>query len=181
MSSKAERRARRAGRPRKADAPRYPSGQTKHRPIKERENEILSVAISARLRHGLAETFEAARDARLGYPLGLAWRNGLITETQHEAGRILAERYARQLRAIDAPAPTARIAQLDAIRGAPKELPPFLVQEWRGQWREVFEALKAAGAQPAQETARVSIFDHAPQSIDFLQAGLKNIIKALKL
>lgn len=181
MSSVAERKRRRAGRPRKTDAPRYPSGQTKHRDRGALEADAMMTALAARIRQGHAKAIADARDPRIAYPLGRAWRNGIITETQHEAGRILHERYARQLRAIDAPSPNARIADLEAIRGLPTELPPYLLMTWRAEWREIFDALKETTPDIGQETMRVCVFDHEPQCAQLLRSGLKKIILTLKL
>lgn len=117
MASKAEklrmkRRASNAGRPKKADAERYPSGQIKHTWT---EQEAKSVALDARQRvHniGANENIQAG-----GYTAGRMWIDGKINEDQLKAGNEYAENVMRYYRSVGLPPPSARAQVFGQVRG----------------------------------------------------------------
>lgn len=115
MSSKASKlrvkRASRAGRPRKDNVDRYPSGQIKH---SETEKEAKAVAIEALKRvHGL--DYDAS--GLSGYTLGRMFKDGLVTKQQLESGNYYAEEMARYYMAVGVPFPSARAQDLFSAKG----------------------------------------------------------------
>lgn len=122
MSSKAEKLRKRrasqgAGRPRKENLERYPSGKIKPA---ETEKETLSVAVAARKRiHGFSDSTpdKTVADQRAGYTLGLMWIDGKISEEQLEAGNEYALAIARYHRLVGIPFPSARAQSLFSIKG----------------------------------------------------------------
>lgn len=114
MTSKASRlrikRTQRAGRPRKENAARFPSGQIKH---EERERDIMAVAVEARKRiHGLDTNSIFA-----GYVGGRLFLDGRISECEREAGDRYAEMMVRYYRLVGIPAPSARAQSLFSVKG----------------------------------------------------------------
>lgn len=114
MSSKASKlrikRATRAGRPRKENVDRYPSGQIRH---SETEKEVKSVAMEARARvHGLQTASVFA-----GYTLGRMYLDGRITECEREAGDAYASQMVRYYGLTGIQFPSARAQSLFSIKG----------------------------------------------------------------
>lgn len=101
-----------AGRPRKQNVERFPSGKIK--PF-ETEKENKSVAIEARKRiHGANMNVESPF---AGYTLGRLFLDGKITEEQRQAGDEYAEIIARYHRTVGIPFPSARAQSLFSIKG----------------------------------------------------------------
>lgn len=122
MTSMAERlrkrrQASKAGRPRKEDVERYPSGKIKHA---ETEREAMSTAVEARKNHNGwtgKGADERAKNPRAGYLLGVLWLEGKISEEQLEAGDEFALAIARYYRLTGIPFPSARAQSLFTIKG----------------------------------------------------------------
>ncbi|HEV7317690.1 MAG TPA: hypothetical protein VGO04_03655 [Ensifer sp.] len=119
MTSKAERirikRASRAGRPRKVNVARYPSGQIKHG---ETEREVRSVALDARQRMH----FAGKRDVDVaspfaGYTLGRMFLDGKLTAHEREAGDEYARQMARYYSLTGIPFPSVRAQSLFDVKG----------------------------------------------------------------
>jgi hypothetical protein len=106
-----------AGRPRKQNVERYPSGDIKRG---ETQREAMSVAIEARRRiDGWSEkvTDDTVRGQLAGYVLGRMRLDGSITEEQLKAGDEYAEIMARYYRMVGIPFPSARAQSLFSIKG----------------------------------------------------------------
>lgn len=109
---RARRAASKAGRPKKRDAERYPSGQIKKAWT---EKEAKSVVIEARARiHGLSGTDKIAE---AGYTAGRMWIDGSITKEELDAGNEYCGVVNRYYRAIGAPFPSARAQSLGRVKG----------------------------------------------------------------
>jgi len=111
-----KRASRGAGRPRKENVERFPSGKIK--PF-ETEKENMSVAIEARKRihHMTAANDETAKSQHAGYTLGRIYLDGKISKEQLEAGDEYAEVMARYHRLVGIPFPSARAQSLFSIKG----------------------------------------------------------------
>lgn len=110
-------RASRAGRPRKENVERFPSGKIKP---SETEKETQSVVVAARKRMNQWEgkTADAkAKDPRAGYTLGVLFLDGKITEDQLAAGDEYALAIARYHRLTGVAFPSARAQSLFSIKG----------------------------------------------------------------
>ena len=81
-----KRKRNRTGRPREFQVARHPCGQVVRRAPEEREDDIVSIAVKARMQHHGVPA-DRARDPLMGDALGRHFRSGVITEEQHEAGR----------------------------------------------------------------------------------------------
>lgn len=106
-----------AGRPRKQNVERYPSGDIKR---SETQREAMSVAIEARRRiDGWSEKVsdDAVKSQYAGYTLGRMFLDGKITEEQRKAGDEYAEIMARYYRMVGVPFPSARAQSLFGIKG----------------------------------------------------------------
>lgn len=106
-----------AGRPRKQNVERYPSGDIKR---SETQREAMSVAIEARRRidgWGDKVSDDAVKSQYAGYTLGRMFLDGRITKEQLEAGDEYAEIHARYRRLVGLPAPSARAQSLFSIKG----------------------------------------------------------------
>lgn len=113
---RAKRAARGAGRPRKENVERFPSGKIK--PF-ETEKENMSVAIDARRRiHGMtAANDDTVKERYAGYTVGRIYLDGNITKEQLEAADEYAEVMARYHRLVGIPFPSARAQSLFSIKG----------------------------------------------------------------
>jgi len=105
-----------AGRPRKEDADRYPSGQIKP---SYTEKETRSVVVEARQRLHGANMNESPL---AGYTLGRIRLDGHITDEQLAAGDAYAEVIARYHRLTGIPFPSARAQSLFSIAGHEGEI-----------------------------------------------------------
>ncbi|QIG74576.1 hypothetical protein EVC10_068 [Rhizobium phage RHph_Y25] len=106
-----------AGRPRKQNVERYPSGDIKR---SETQKEAMSVAIEARRRidgWGDKVSDDAVKSQYAGYTLGRMFLDGRITKEQLEAGDEYAEIIARYHRLTGIPFPSARAQSLFSIKG----------------------------------------------------------------
>ena len=94
-----KRKRNKAGRSREFQVARHPCGQVVRRAPEEREDEIVSIAVKARMQHHGVPA-DRARDPLMGAALGRHFRSGVITEEQHAAGirfGIVADAYARAM------------------------------------------------------------------------------------
>lgn len=106
-----------AGRPRKQNVERYPSGDIKR---SETQKEAMSVAIEARRRidgWGDKVSDDAVKSQYAGYTLGRMFLDGRITKEQLEAGDEYADIIARYHRLTGIPFPSARAQSLFSIKG----------------------------------------------------------------
>lgn len=106
-----------AGRPRKQNVERYPSGDIKR---SETQKEAMSVAIEARRRiDGWSDkvTDETVKSPFAGYTLGRMFLDGRITEDQRKAGDEYAEIISRYHRLTGIPFPSARAQSLFSVKG----------------------------------------------------------------
>lgn len=109
---RARRAASKAGRPKKQDAERYPSGQIKKAWT---EKEAKSVVIEARARiHVIADN---GKEGIAGYTAGRMALDGKISAAHLEIGNEYAERYFRYLRSTGVPCPSARAQIFGRVRG----------------------------------------------------------------
>ena len=120
MTSKAAKlrikRATRAGRPRKENVARFPSGQIRH---EERERDVKVTVMEARARvHQLREIPENLVAAYGGYTAGRLFLDGKITEEQLKAGNEYAAVIVRYCQAVGIPMPTARAQDLGRVKGS---------------------------------------------------------------
>lgn len=180
MSSVAERRRRKAGRPRAAGS-RKPCGRLRDPLEREQEAAILATVLERRVRLGQAATLEDARDPRSGYALGRLWRDGAISQGHHDAGRLLAERYARNLLAIDAPKRTPAISSYDTSSGERSPIRPEQAARWRQEWMEALTALTDCGMAGEQEVRAVAIDDKPAQDVVLLRFTLGYLAKRFKI
>jgi len=120
-----------AGRPRKQNVERYPSGDIKR---SETQREVMSVAIDARRRvdgWGDKVSDETVKSPYAGYTLGRIFLDGRITEEQRKAGDEYAEIHARYRRLVGLPAPSARAQSLFSIKGHEGEESETVTQKAR--------------------------------------------------
>jgi hypothetical protein len=135
MASRAEklrskRASRSAGRPRKENVERFPSGKIK--PF-ETEKETQSVAIEARRRvHGLQDRSDAeVKSDYAGYVLGRIFLDGKISKDLLEAGNEYALAIARYHRLTGIAFPSARAQSLFSIKGHDGEVTANMAQRAR--------------------------------------------------
>ena len=110
-------RKNKAGRPRKENVERYPSGDIKR---SETQKEAMSVAIDARRRiDGWSDKVsdDTIKGPFAGYTLGRMFLDGKITEEQRKAGDEYADIMARYYRLVGVPFPSARAQTLFGIKG----------------------------------------------------------------
>ncbi|QIG72985.1 hypothetical protein EVB98_063 [Rhizobium phage RHph_N3_2] len=110
-------RKNKAGRPRKENVERYPSGDVKR---SETQKQAMSTAIEARRRidgWGDKVSDETVKSPFAGYTLGRMFLDGKITEEQRKAGDEYAEIMARYYRLVGVPFPSARAQTLFGIKG----------------------------------------------------------------
>lgn len=114
MSSKASKlrikRMQRAGRPKKENVDRYPSGQIKH---EERERDVKQVAMAARMNIHKLDT----NSVFAGYTLGRLFLDGRITECERIAGDEYASQMVRYYGLVGIPFPSARAQDMFSISG----------------------------------------------------------------
>lgn len=190
MSSKAaklraKRATRGAGRPRKENVERYPSGDIKRH---ETEKEVLSVAMEARKRiHGLSEN-----NALAGYTLGRMFLDGSVSEEQRKAGDEYAEIISRYHRTVGIPAPSARAQSLFSVKGHDGEVSESLAKRARDASNRMMEVtgilLRCEDGPQVKGIVHnlcVMDYDHlrgmGPQQLLWLKRGLNALIKAREL
>lgn len=188
MASKAAKlRAKRAnaGRPKKKDVERFPSGKIK--PF-ETERENKSVALDARRRiHGIS-----ADDQRAGYTLGRIFLDGKITEDQFKAGDEYAETMARYYRLVGIPAPSPRAQSLFSIRGHDGEVTKSLADRARSSTNSMMQVQGILlscedGPQVKSTVHNVCVMDiehlrlMPPQQILWLRRGLQALFNFKRL
>lgn len=103
-------RATRAGRPRKENALRYPSGQIRH---EEREKDVKQVAMAARMNIHKLDT----NSVFAGYTLGRLFLDGRITECERQAGDEYASQMVRYYGLTGIQFPSARAQDMFSISG----------------------------------------------------------------
>lgn len=192
MASKAERlrlkrRISNAGRPKKQDADRYPSGQIKKAWT---EKEAKSVVIEARARvHGLSGTDKIAE---AGYTAGRMWIDGTITKEHLEVGNEYASRYFRYVNESGVQCPSPRAQNFGQVRGHDGDLTDDAIERAR----------IATAAMVADQTTLLSCIDGpqvkalvfnlfvmdeenlrmvGPQQLIWIRRGLNALIKAKDL
>lgn len=188
MASHAEklrrkRAAQGAGRPRKQNVDRYPSGKIKPA---ETEKETQSVAIQARKRvNGWSDKAAdtKAKDPRAGYLLGVLFLDGKITEDQLSAGDEYALAIARYHRLTGVPFPSARAQSLFSIKGHEGEVTESMAKRARDATNRMMSLqgilLQCADGPQVRSTIHsvaVMNYDHLrdmpPQQLLFLRRGL---------
>lgn len=153
----------RAGRPRDVEAKRFPSGQIK-RTRKENEMAALQTVITQRRKRLAAERLfsdDALKDPRFGSALGRLWiqhekacaKSGRIrldigvTQGMFDAGQKYEQVQRKFRRAIEAPSPTPKIANLD--KGARAKDP----EEHRTPTHQLFALFEAESERKRAEFA----------------------------
>lgn len=183
MASKAAKlrlkRTQAAGRPRKPDVERYPSGKIK--PF-ETEKDTMSVALIARGRiHGMNDDSPHA-----GYVLGRIYLDGKISKEQLDAGNEYAEIMARYYRTVGIPAPSPRAQSLFSIRGHDGEVSESLAARARAASNAMMEVqgllLRCVdGGQVKSTVHNVTVMDDdhlrgmPPQQMLWLRRGLQSL------
>jgi hypothetical protein len=120
-----------AGRPRKRNVERYPSGDIKR---SETQREAMSVAIEARRRidgWGEKTPDDVVRGQLAGYTLGRIFLDGKITEDQRKAGDEYAEIMARYYRLVGYPFPSARAQSIFSVKGHDGEVTESITERAR--------------------------------------------------
>ena len=110
-------RKNKAGRPRKENVERYPSGDIKR---SETQKEAMSTAVEARRRidgWGDKVDDDTVKSQFAGYTLGRIFLDGRITKEQLEAGDEYAEIHARYRRLVGLAPTSARAQSLFSIKG----------------------------------------------------------------
>lgn len=154
-----------AGRPRKQNVERYPSGDIKR---SETQRETMSVAIDARRRvDGWSDKVsdETVKSPYAGYTLGRIFLDGRITEEQRKAGDEYAEIHARYRRLVGLPAPSARAQSLFSIKGHEGEESETVTQKARKASNSMMEVegilLRCAdGPQVKQLIFNLAVMDY---------------------
>ncbi|MBX5089363.1 hypothetical protein [Rhizobium lentis] len=179
-----------AGRPRKQNVERYPSGDVKR---SETQKEAMSVAIDARRRiDGWDEktSDDIVKSQFAGYTLGRIFLDGRITEEQRKAGDEYAEIHARYRRLVGLPAPSARAQSLFSIKGHDGEENETITQKARKASNMMMEVegilLRCVdGPQVKQTVFNTAVMDHdhlrgmSEQQMLWLRRGL-NALKDRK-
>lgn len=130
-----------AGRPRKQNVERYPSGDVKR---SETQREAMSVAIEARRRiDGWSDKVsdDAVKSQYAGYTLGRMFLDGRITKEQLEAGDEYAEIISRYHRLTGIPFPSARAQSLFSIKGHDGEQSESVTTRARNATNAMMEAI----------------------------------------
>ena len=178
-SVKRARRAMRSAAGRKRlSVERQPNGQPRRSAVAERA-ENMSVALTARVNHGIAQDMEQAKDQRCGSALGRLEMAGRITKNQRLAGEEFAAVVRRDLAAICAapphpPAPgpryKARQRTVEEIRAA------------RDAYDAAAAELRMAGMVAFQAVVTVAVHDQMENKrhrVDMvaLQSGLSALMR----
>jgi len=173
-----------AGRPRKQNVERYPSGDIKR---SETQKEVMSVAIDARRRvdgWGDKVSDDTVKSQFAGYTLGRIFLDGRITEEQRKAGDEYAEIHARYRRLVGLPAPSARAQSLFSIKGHEGDQTESITQKARKARNAMMEVegilLQCVdGPQVKQTVFNTSVMDYEhlrgmnDQQLLWLKRGLK--------
>ncbi|MDV4166206.1 hypothetical protein R1538_34720 [Rhizobium leguminosarum] len=181
-----------AGRPRKQNVERYPSGDVKR---SETQREAMSVAIEARRRidgWGTKVTDETVKSPFAGYTLGRIFLDGKITEEQRKAGDEYAEIHARYRRLVGLPAPSARAQSLFSIKGHDGDENETITQKARKASNAMMEVegvlLRCVdGPQIKQLIFNVSVMDYdhlrgvGEQQLLWIRRGLTALAKRKQL
>lgn len=190
-SKAAKLRAKRQGRPRKANADRHPCGKIKkawandnqERENRETEKETLAVALEARKRiHGIDDNTPLA-----GYVLGRIFLDGRITEEQRKAGDDFAETMGRYYRLTGVPFPSPRAQAMGGIRGSDGEVSQSLADAARRATNMMMRLTGVLlrckdGPQVRQTVHNVCVMDYdnlrsMPETqLEWLRRGLNELI-----
>lgn len=130
-----------AGRPRKQNVERYPSGDVKRG---ETQREVMSVAIEARRRidgWGDKVADDTVKSPFAGYTLGRIFLDGRITEEQRKAGDEYAEIISRYHRLTGIPFPSARAQSLFSVKGHDGEQSESVTTRARNATNAMMEAI----------------------------------------
>lgn len=172
-----------AGRPRKQNVERYPSGDIKR---SETQREAMSVAIEARRRidgWGEKVSDDIVKDQRAGYTLGRIFLDGKITEDQLKAGDEYGEIIARYHGATGIPFPSARAQSLFSIKGHEGEQSQTVTDRARKASNAMMEVTRVLlscddGPQVRAVVHNLVVMDYehlrgmGPQQILWLRRGL---------
>ncbi|MDN2579010.1 hypothetical protein [Aquibium sp. ELW1220] len=182
------------GRKRKTGT-RYPCGKLERA---ETEREAMAVALDARRRH-YGVSIKRARDQRLGSTLGRLAFTKLISNDQHEAGRVFGELYQRHHAVMGLPAPTprsiaGRLIEEGIMGLSPSEPTLDQIERLRRRFREAATALTECdrtnrfdpGRGPSHLVHRVVCTDEDTLSwsnddIANLRVGLNALVRVFRI
>lgn len=181
-------RKNKAGRPRKENVERYPSGDVKR---SETQREAMSVAIDARRRiDGWSEKVsdETVKSPFAGYTLGRMYLDGRITKEQLEAGDEYAQIHARYRQLVGLAAPSARAQSLFSIKGHDGDVTESITIKARKATNAMMEVegvlLRCVdGPQVKQLTFNLAVMDYehlrgiGEQQLLWLRRGLSALSK----
>lgn len=142
VQTKSVKRARRVGRQRKFDVQRAPDGRA-YVPKRAEEEAALSVALEARVRHGLARNLSEARDPRSATLIGRLYRDAVITAEHHTAAELYARAHRLQGAALGVP------AQFPRPGSGGEGMSPEQAREAIAEWGAASQALRDAGPDAA--------------------------------
>jgi hypothetical protein len=172
-----------AGRPRKENVDRYPSGDIKR---SETQREAMSVAIEARRRidgWGDKVSDDTVKSPYAGYTLGRMFLDGRITEEQRKAGDEYAEIMARYYRLVGYPFPSARAQSIFSVKGHDGEVTESITERARRASNSMMEVTGILlrcedGPQVKQLIHNLAVmdFEHlrgvGPQQLLWIRRGL---------
>lgn len=168
MQTKSIKRARRVGRKRQQGVEREPNGRAQRSAAADRR-ETLSVALGARVRHGLAGSIDEARDPRCATLLGRLERDGKITREQRTAGELYAQRRRQHAAAIAAP---PDYPPAPGERGSGPGMAADDARRAIDQWLAANDALIHAGRASYLAVVAAALEDRDEGSLEALRFGL---------
>lgn len=173
MTSKAQRRRRKVGRPRLIGVTRR-GGVAGGKP-EPTADEIRSVAVAARIRHGLAGDKKQATDPRSGYALGRHWQRGEICSHMHDAGLRFSVDWRRHLIALGAPRPWPKC--MGDAGPTPREIDAETSNRWRAQFASALGAARAVSNQAYTALCKAAINDDDVKSLGLLRPVLRAMVE----
>jgi len=176
-----------AGRPRKEDMERFPSGKIKP---SETQKETMSVAVASRKRmNGWNDNVpdSRAKDERAGYVLGVLFLDGKITEEQLAVGNEYALAIARYHSLTGIAFPSARAQSLFSIKGHDGDISPERAERARHASNLMMRMTGVLqqcvdGPQVRQTVHNVAVMDHenlrtmSMLQMSWLRRGLDRLI-----
>ncbi|QIG75062.1 hypothetical protein EVC14_064 [Rhizobium phage RHph_I3_18] len=176
-------RKNKAGRPRKENVERYPSGDVKR---SETQKQAMSTAIEARRRidgWGDKVSDETVKSPFAGYTLGRMFLDGKITEEQRKAGDEYADIIMRYHRATGIPFPSARAQSLFSVKGHEGEQNETVTERARKASNAMMEVTRILlscddGPQVRALVHNLAVMDYehlrsmGPQQLLWLRRGL---------
>ncbi len=178
MTSKAQRLRQRKARTwsRRKDGIDHPV--TRHGgQARETAEEIRSVAVTARLRHGLASSKKEATDPRAGYVLGRLWMCGDICQHQHDAGRRFAADWGRYMAAIGAPRPWPKSASLDGEGRGARDIDEETTARWRAAFSNAIGAARSLSHRHYVALTEVAINEDEPSDLNTASGVLRDMVR----